>query len=88
MSNRADIQELACPDCPAAIALVPSISGVTGERVPVVTVRHARTCPWAGRYIGVNPVTIHGSMGILIHHLDDAPPPAPSTTDGPDNPTT
>ncbi|MFG2109475.1 hypothetical protein [Micromonospora chersina] len=57
----------ACPDCPADVTVVPSRSGITGKPVPVVTVSHQPTCPWAVRYVGAPLAIAAGEAGIVIH---------------------
>lgn len=56
----------ACPDCPADVAVVPSRSGITGTPVPVVTVSHQPTCPWALRFVGAPLAIAAGAPGIVI----------------------
>lgn len=57
----------ACMDCQPDIHVVPSVSGVTGQPVPVVTVHHAGCCPWALRYVGAPQAIAAGDAGIVIH---------------------
>lgn len=73
--TKADIEALACLDCPADVELLPSmISGITRQPVLTVAVHHAQTCPWASRCV-VAPVAIVATeAGIVLHHrrgIDD-----------------
>ncbi|WP_158289938.1 hypothetical protein [Micromonospora sp. S4605] len=62
-----DIKALACADCPAEVNVIPSVSGVTGRPLGVVSVIHADSCPWAARYVGAPLAIVARPEGILIH---------------------
>ena len=61
----ADLQALACADCPAAVTVQRGQS-LTGPQL-VVFVVHADTCPWSIAHVPVGGATLIKLGGMLRH---------------------
>ncbi|RHW27821.1 hypothetical protein D0Z08_05855 [Nocardioides immobilis] len=68
----ADLQSLACEDCPADVSIQLG-EGFAGSVLTVVVV-HAVTCPWAARCVPHGGVTLMRGSQLLRHVVASEPP--------------